>query len=290
MSRAGKGDVAVVTEELRASVGLGLPVSLPAARRSAMGQPGRDWAEHVEDLGFAAITAVDRIAYPALAPLVVLAGAAGSTRRIEVMTNILLAAARPRALVERDVATLAWLAPGRLTLGVAVGGRADDYAAAGADFFRRGAALDATLGELRAPGGAWRSIPLLVGGSSAAALRRAADWGEGWTAGVAGVEEVGEGCRRLHRLWTERGRSGAPRVVASRYVALTAPDEGRRVLGDYYGFLGPAAAPLVDGCLTTENDVRAEVLALREAGADLVVLECTTTSPRELDRIATALD
>src|SRR5258705_5954150 len=52
-----------------------------------------------------------------------------------------------------------------------------------------------------------RRIPIVVGGNSDAALRRAGDWGGGWYAfNLDGVREVREPVRKLNQLFAESGR------------------------------------------------------------------------------------
>ena len=68
------------------------------------------------------------------------------TERIRLLTAILIAPYRASAaMVAKQAATLHHLSNGRLVLGVAVGGREDDYEAAGVDFHRRGRIFDEML-------------------------------------------------------------------------------------------------------------------------------------------------
>ena len=105
---------------------------------------------------------------------------------------------------------------GRLVLGVAVGGREDDYAASGADFHSRGRDFDGCSSELeRRPGPATRSArrgrpTVIIGGTAAAAFERAAKYADGWIMGGGTPDSCATAPRR-------RARPGRPRAArASR--------------------------------------------------------------------------
>src|SRR5688500_12091989 len=111
-------------------VGIGLPSTIPGAGRDQL----LEWARRAEARGFSSLGTIDRIVYGNYDPLIALAAAAAVTERIRVATTILIAPYRINgALVAKQAASLDRLSNGRLTLGVAVGGREDDYAASGAD-------------------------------------------------------------------------------------------------------------------------------------------------------------
>lgn len=115
-------------------IGIGLPNPVP-------GCPGSlfvPWARRAEERGFSSLATIDRVAYPSHDPLVALAAAAVVTERIGLLTNILLLPTRDPVLLAKETATLQSVANGRLTLGVGVGGREDDFAAVGVPFSTRG--------------------------------------------------------------------------------------------------------------------------------------------------------
>src|SRR5689334_15028772 len=169
-------------------VGIGLPATIPGV------DGGRviEWAKRAEARGFSSLGTIDRIVYGNYEPLIALAAAAAVTERIRLATAILIAPYRgSAAVVAKQAASVDRLSGGRLTLGVAVGGRQDDYEAAGADFHTRGRRFDEMLetwkrvwdGESFGYAGAIGppARPRLVtGGTAAAAFRRAATYGDGW--------------------------------------------------------------------------------------------------------------
>ncbi|HEX5877838.1 MAG TPA: LLM class flavin-dependent oxidoreductase, partial [Actinomycetota bacterium] len=106
-------------------IGIGLPNTIPET-------PGRllvDWAARAEERGFSSLATIDRIAYPSYESLVTLAAAGAVTERIGLMTNILLSATRNPIILAKEAASVDQLSGGRLTLGLGVGGRRDDFVA-----------------------------------------------------------------------------------------------------------------------------------------------------------------
>ena len=119
-------------------IGIGIPNAVPGTSGGLL----LDWARRAEDRGFSGLATIDRVIYPSYDSLAVLAAAAGATSRIELMTNILAAPVYPPVLLAKSTASIDQLSGGRLTLGLALGARADDYAAVGHDFHTRGRDFD----------------------------------------------------------------------------------------------------------------------------------------------------
>ena len=92
---------------------------------------------------------IDRVVYDSYEPLLALAMAAAVTERIELVTNVVIAPLRGTTMLAKQAASLDRASGGRLTLGVALGARDDDFAACGLPTGARGAMLDAQLTELR---------------------------------------------------------------------------------------------------------------------------------------------
>src|SRR5215210_9325725 len=108
------------------NIGIGLPATIPGTSSSLV----LDWAKRADAGPFSSLGIIDRLVYPNYEPLVTLAAAAGATRRIRVMTTVLLAPLRHATILAKQAASLDALSGGRFTLGLSVGGREDDYRAA----------------------------------------------------------------------------------------------------------------------------------------------------------------
>ena len=139
----------------------------------------------------------------ALDPFVALTCAASATQTLRLHTNVLVLAYRNPFLTAKAVASLDAVSEGRVILGVAAGYLEGEYLALGADFARRNEFADTALvamkrawsgdsvrfvgegyearGNTMRPRPAQRPHPpIWVGGNSRAAIRRAAEHGDGW--------------------------------------------------------------------------------------------------------------
>ncbi|WP_328554946.1 LLM class F420-dependent oxidoreductase [Streptomyces sp. NBC_00358] len=170
-------------------------------------------ARAADRAGFAYIAACDHVAIPRrLAPamstvwydpVATLAHLAAVTERVRLLSHVAIVGLRHPLVTAKQYATLDHLSGGRLVLGVGAGHVQEEFDAVGADFARRGAVLDETIDALRAalgpdefpvhhgktydfeglgqrPRPAQERVPVWVGGSSPAAVRRAALRGDGW--------------------------------------------------------------------------------------------------------------
>ncbi|MEU3219379.1 LLM class F420-dependent oxidoreductase [Streptomyces sp. NPDC006971] len=170
-------------------------------------------ARTADRTGFAYLASCDHVAIPRrLAdamgtvwydPVATLAFLAGITERVLLMSHVAVVALRHPLVTAKQYATLDHLCGGRLVLGVGAGHVPEEFQALGADFEGRGGLLDETVDALRAalgpeeypefageryafsglgqlPRPAQGRVPVWVGGSSPAAVRRAAVRGDGW--------------------------------------------------------------------------------------------------------------
>jgi alkanesulfonate monooxygenase SsuD/methylene tetrahydromethanopterin reductase-like flavin-dependent oxidoreductase (luciferase family) len=239
--------------------------------------------------------------YPGYDSLLALAAAAAVTRRVGLLTNILLAPTRNPVLLAKEAASLDRLSGGRLILGLGVGSREDDYRAVGRGFADRGRRFDADLDLMHR---AWRGepldgglpvgpppangdrIPVLFGGQSDATVRRVVTWGGGWTSGGARPERAAPLVERIRAAWSDAGRSGRPRLLGLTYFALgdDAPTRAGAYLKDYYGSqIGSVLAAAVP---TTAQELRAAIGRFDDHGYDEVVLVPTIAALDQVDRAA----
>ncbi len=278
-------------------VGIGLPNAVRGVDRSGI----VDWARRAERAGFSSLGTIDRIVYPNYESLIVLAAAAAVTERIGLVTDILIAPLRSNAaLFAKQAATIDSLSGGRLTLGLAVGGRPDDYEVSGIDFHARGRIFENQLQEISAvwkgengvgPAAARGERPaLLIGGSSDVAYRRAAQHADGWTMGGGTPDAFAEARGKLNNAWSEAGRDGTPRTMALFYFALgdDAEQVASEALGDYYSFLGDYAKRIAESAAKDAATVKQYLAAFEQAGADEVVCFPASTDLDQVDRLAEA--
>lgn len=275
-------------------IGLGLPI----------GDSGVliDWARRADAGPVSTVGLLDRLVWSNPEPLVALAAIAGATTRVRVQTEVLLAPLREPAWLAKQAATLDRMSGGRLTLGLGIGGRADDDAAAGVPSSGRGAQMEDRLATLRrlwagqpfsadaGPIGPAPSRPggpeILIGAFRPAALARVARFGDGFLCAAA-PSWAGGLIDTVDRCWAEAGRAGRPRHVGQVNVALgpaAVVADAQAEIGQYYRFTGDAQR-FVASLLTTAGAVRAAVRAFADLGADEVMLYCWATDPTQVERL-----
>jgi alkanesulfonate monooxygenase SsuD/methylene tetrahydromethanopterin reductase-like flavin-dependent oxidoreductase (luciferase family) len=281
-------------------IGVGLPNTLDIA-----GTAIADWARRAEERGFTALSTIDRIVYPNYDSLTALAVAAGATNRIGLFTDILLAPVYPPVLLAKVTASLDAMSGGRLTLGLGVGGRPDDFAAMDRPFQRRGRLMDETLDLLHRswagesvtgddlpvgpPPAAGNRIPVLIGGSSDAAIERTVKYAEGWTMGGGGPDNAGPMVEKVRRAWRDAGREGEPRIAALAYYGLGDDERSRASLRRYYGFLGDWVDAVVESAVRTPEAVRGLISGFEAVGVSELMFNPTIPSLDQVDRLADAM-
>jgi probable F420-dependent oxidoreductase len=284
-------------------IGIGLPTAIP-------GIPGRiliEWARLSEKRGFSVLATIDRVAFPSYESLIVLATAAAVTETIGLLTNILLGPTRTPVLLAKEAASVDQISGGRLTLGLGVGARQDDYTATGQAFKTRGRRLDEALELIHL---AWRGepvagspkpvapapvqkggIPILIGGYSEQAIKRTVRWGIGWTASGVQPDQTGSFAERIRRSWQEAGREGKPQIVALTYYALgkDAQAGATTYIKEYYDYLGPWADQIAKSVSLTASALQTLVKRFEDVGVDEVILAPTIAQVDQVDLLADAL-
>jgi probable F420-dependent oxidoreductase len=165
-------------------------------------------------------------------PLVWFAFVASATSRIRFGTGVLILPEHQPVVLAKTAATLDHLSGGRLMLGIGVGELPEEYGAVGMDFHTRGKRMDEYIEAIRTlwrddvasfagefvrfeqvecrPWPVRRAIPLIIGGDSAAAIRRAARVGDGYFPfvfpGLDPREELPKLLARLRAALVEAGR------------------------------------------------------------------------------------
>lgn len=280
-------------------------IGLPSTFRNIPGSLLREWARSADEGPFSSLALLDRLVYQDFESLTTLAVAAGETRRIRLMTAILLAPLRNTGVLAKQAATLDALSAGRLTLGFGIGGREDDYRAASVSFHSRGKRFEQQLEEMTR---LWSGEPVdeqtgpvgpkpvqpggpevLIGAFAPAAIARLGRWGHGYLAGGGDLHQIHECFRLAEKSWQQGGRSGKPRLVADAYYGLgpNAAARSSEYILDYHAPLGPMAQQMARFVLSTPEAVRASIQAFADLGTDeLVLMPCIP----ELDQVQRLAD
>ncbi len=216
------------------AVGLGL-ADFPFSEARAFWR----WVELCESGGVDSLWQTDRLVsrQPILECMSVMAALAGATIRIKFGMNVATAGLRDPLLLAKQCATIDFLSQGRLLPMFGIGNiRAPDWQATGRDTKGRGRRTNEALeliarlwvedsvdfdgefyryrGASISPKPVRKNLPMWLGGSSAAAIRRTARFGTGWQAGFETPAEAGP-------------------VIEAIKAALV--EEGRRIEPDHYG-------------------------------------------------------
>lgn len=271
-------------------IGIGLPSTVP-------GVAPRDivtWARRAEEGPFTSVGVLDRMVYDSYDPLVALSAAAAVTETTRLVSMIVASPLRSTGVLAKESASLHALCEGRLTLGVALGAREEDYEVAGADWRRRGRILTEQLETLRdlwedagiAPGGMAGTPDVLVGGLSGNAYLRAARYADGYVHNGGPPRAFASAAAKARAAWQEAGRPGAPQLWGQNYIALHDADAGREYLLDYYAFTGPFAERIAQGLLDSPRAVKDLVRGYEDEGCDELILFPTTTDLGEVERLA----
>ena len=283
-------------------IGIGLPSTIPGVD----GETLTEWARRAENHGFASLGTIDRLVYPNYESLIALGAAAAVTERIRLATSILMAPLRANTvLLAKQAATVHHLSGGRLVLGLAPGGREDDYEISGIDMRTRGRTFDRQLellhrvwaGEEKGFAGPVgpkvdEAPRVLIGGTADAAFRRAAEHGDGWIMGGGAPSQFPEAVKKLDEAWKAAGRDGEPRTAALSYFSL-GPEAAKNAewyLGDYYGWLGEeVASMIVQGAVLDDEAVRDRISAFAEGGCDELIFFPCSTDLGQVDLLAQAV-
>jgi alkanesulfonate monooxygenase SsuD/methylene tetrahydromethanopterin reductase-like flavin-dependent oxidoreductase (luciferase family) len=295
----------------------GYGVMLPSFDPFRLGPPPLvRGAALAEDLGFDAGWVGDHLAFhpPVMDALGALSAAAAATRRMLLGTGVLLLPMRHPVWTAKQVATVDALAPGRVLLGVGVGGENPaEWEAAGVPVAQRGRRLDESLTVVGAllrgeavdhPGPLLPTRspalepapaappPVVLGGRSDAALRRAARVGDGWLGVWMSPRRVGEAAARLAELAAGHVRP-VPVVLMMVFVHVTGPgDDLEAARAEAAAFVrgqyGLPFAALERWVVVGEEPAVADALAaLRAAGAvGFVLLPAASAPLPQYERLA----
>jgi alkanesulfonate monooxygenase SsuD/methylene tetrahydromethanopterin reductase-like flavin-dependent oxidoreductase (luciferase family) len=290
-------------------IGMNLPVMVPGLDRNTILQ----WARRVDSGPYASLAAGERITFPNPELMVTMGAAAAATERVRLALTVVVLPMHSPVLIAKQVATLDVISGGRVTLGLGIGARMEDYRAVGATFDRR--RLRRMEGQIALMRRVWAGenvvegagrpvepFPLQAGGPELLAgalapdsVRRAAGWADGICGFSFGpsAEEIGVAFNTAREAWAEAGRTKAPRLVTSFWFALgnRARQQLDEYLTRYLAFMGEelAAALLPMVTTTSAAALRTATKMVADLGADELILVPTTSDPEEVERVADIL-
>jgi len=264
-------------------------------------------AVRAESLGFESVWAHDHVfnvghvrerigSRPYYEPLTLLSYVAARTSRVRLGTSVLVLPYHNPIRLAKAAATLDVLSGGRLVLGVGVGAIEQEMHALGVPFKERGAFSDEAITVIRtlwteeeprldgrytqfagmpfSPKPLQRSIPLVIGGVSPAAIRRAARLGDGWQPLGLSPDALKAGMARLREEARAHGRDASAVPVAIA-MTLGAGRPGRATLG------------------TTPEEISRNARAYEALGVDSLLVSSVTSDPAQaraaLETVAAAL-
>ena len=181
-------------------------------------------------------------------PLIWLAYVAAAAPSLRLGTCILIVPQRNPLVLAKEVATLDRMSGGRVELGIGVGWMKEEFDALGIPWERRGARTDEYLAAMQAlwagsaasargdfvdfdsvtssPRPAGGRIPILVGGDSAAAVRRAARVGDGYFPGTTDLELLAGRASALEEACKQAGRDRSEVALHALFIESRDPAAG----------------------------------------------------------------
>jgi len=282
-------------------IALGLPSRVAAATGALM----FEWITRAERGPFSSLVVTDRVVSQALEPLSVLAMAAGATKRIGLMTSVVIGPTRETTLLARQAATVDALSNGRLTLGVGIGVRKNDYLATGENFHRRGRRSEAQFALLRrlwagealsnevgaiGPASPRSGGPeMLIGGYVPAIATRIGKWGDGYMAPGGGEPQAMQKMwRDILQAWKENNRQRQPRWVGASYFALgpDAQDHATKYISHNYGYNPELAAKRLLSLPASREAVEESIKRQADMGVDEFILRPCAEDLDQMERLA----
>lgn len=295
-------------------VGMTMPVMEPGLDADVL----EAWARAIDEGPYSALSFGERMVFDNPESLTLLGAVAAWTSRVRVITTVVIPQLHDPVHLAKALATGDLLTRGRLTVGVGVGGREEDYRAVGADFSSQTRAeIARRVGRMREiwagdpvwvetaaprrvgpppvqPGGP----PVVVGAVGPKSIRSAAQWADG-LAGITmdlDLDGVARTFEQVRTAWAEADRP-APHLATSFWFALddgdgSAREQVNRHLRHYFTWL---PADLVEamipglGFAGTPAELRATLERFADLGADEVHLIPTGDDVEQVRQVAAIL-
>ena len=271
----------------------------------------RDWAWAIDDGPFSSLCWGERMAFDNPETLTLMGALAAWTDRVRLVTTVIVPQLHEPVMLAKALATGDMLCGGRLTVGLGVGGRVEDYRAVGADMamqtMRGMAELVAVMKRVWAGEKITESLlpvgpapvqaggpPLLVGTIGPRTLRSAAAWADG-LAGITldlAIAKQNELFDVARDAWAQAGKP-KPHLATSFWFALGEVDDARtqvhRHLRRYMNWIPAeyidAMAPTT-GFAGSEDDLIAVLREFEAVGTDEIQLIPTSSDVDQVRRVA----
>lgn len=286
-------------------VGMTLPLMEPAVNGDVLER----WARAVDQGPFASLCFGERMAFDNPEIMTLLGACAAWTGRVQLKTTVIVAQLHDPVMLAKCLATADMLSRGRLTVGLGIGGRVEDYVAAGVDpatrnqtdlaarvaIMKRVWAGEKVVDTLKPIGPApfrQGGPELLAGAQGPKAVRAAAAWADGISGFSFNLDMhvAAESFAQVRAAWQEAGRP-APKLTTAFWFALG--DDGRaqvqRHLRHYFNWIEPAALEAMlpaTGFAGSGAELKAILRRFEELGADEVHLIPTSDDIDQVARIA----
>jgi alkanesulfonate monooxygenase SsuD/methylene tetrahydromethanopterin reductase-like flavin-dependent oxidoreductase (luciferase family) len=273
-----------------------------------------EWVRVIDDGPWDSLALGERITFVNPEFMTSLAACAAWSERVELISTISVLTMHSPVLMAKQFATIDVISGGRLTVGVGVGGRKEDYEAIGADWDnRRLAKLESRANIMRQ---IWQGEQVLenarriveplpvqhggpailsgsIGPKSIAAAARFSDGLSGFSF-MASLEEIQQAFDQFRQAWELEGRQGRPRLVASFWYGIDRAGKEKmlRHLDRYLNFMPQdlVQAMLPDaGFNGSVNELVDFIRQIREMGADDIILVPTHKDTEEIKRLGEIL-
>jgi len=289
-------------------VGMTLPVMEPDVDAPML----EGWTRYVDEGPFSSLCFGERMAFDNPHSLTLLGAVAAWTSRVRISTTVLVPQLHDPISLAKALATADVLCGGRLSVGVGVGGRDEDYRAAGVDLSTR------TMQEMADRVAIMRRVwsgekvteavrpvgprpiqpggpEVLVGTLGPRTIRHAAGWADGLAGFALAVDPlaIDTTFEQARTGWQEAGRE-APRLTTSFWFAVG--DEPRaQIHGHLRHYMNWVPGDLVDalaataGFAGTVHELKDVLRRIEDLGADEVQLVPTSSDLSQVERIAAVL-
>jgi len=268
------------------------------------------WTRSVEAGPWHSLAMGERIAFVNPELMTLLGACAMLTERVRLVTTVVIAPMHDPVWLAKQLATVDVLSGGRLSVGLGIGGREEDYESVRADLTARtndelvrrahelkrlwsgepiGRGIDRPLEPAPLqPGGP----ELLAGAIGPRATVKAARWADGLTGFSWGPEphEIGEAFERARGAWREAGRPEPRLSVGFWFAAGDAPRE--QIASHLHRYLSWLPSSFVDSVVPTTGfagdgpALRSLLGELESIGADEVFLVPTHIDEAQAERVA----